>query len=154
MRQLINSRQHRLDNLFGEYKTLPIPRTELRSNWSRYLCVLVSGFLEVSVRHIYTSYAEDKSDPKTAKYVYSKLKRFTSPKMKNIIRLTAMFDQAWADDLKDLTDEKLKYSVDSIVANRHQIVHGENNNISYSRIKDYYEDAKEVIEILIGQCGD
>ena len=153
MRQLINSHQNKLDYLFDLYNTFTIPSLELRSNWSRYLCVLVSGFLEVSVRHIYASYAEDKSDPKTAKYVHSKLNRFTSPKMQNIISLTALFDQVWADDLKDLTDDKLRDSVNSIVANRHQIVHGENNNISYSRIKDYYEDAKEVVQILITQSS-
>ena len=154
MRQLINSNQNKLDNLFAKYSTLPPDDIELHSHWTRYLCVLASGYIEISIRHIYSSYARDKTDPKTAKYISSQLERFRNPKMGNIVSLTRMFDDAWAIELETETEDKIKNSVDSIVNNRHQIAHGRDTNISYSYMKSYYDDAKELIELLMTQCSD
>ena len=43
------SHKQRLDALFDKVKALD-SEPELISHWSRYLCVLVSGFIEASVR--------------------------------------------------------------------------------------------------------
>ena len=64
--------QQRLDNLFSKIEQLPLDDFELRSDWARYLCILVSGFLETGIREIYTEYAKNKASPYIVNYVVIK----------------------------------------------------------------------------------
>jgi len=145
------SYQKRLDNLFEKVKD--IPDLELQSHWARYLCVLASGYLETSVRAIYSEYSEKKANENVANYVNNRLERFQSPKMGNILELTGAFNQQWAADLETATEGELKASVDSIVTNRHNIAHGQNTGISYVTIHKYYQDAIKVVELIEEQCS-
>jgi hypothetical protein len=81
--------QQRLDSLFEKVKD--ISDIELQSHWARYLCILVSGYLETSVRAIYNEYSRKRTDENVANYVSSRLKGFQSPKMANIVDLTRAF---------------------------------------------------------------
>jgi len=143
--------QQRLDDLFEKVKD--IPDFELQSHWARYLCVLVSGYLETSVRAIYSEYSNKRANRNVANYVSSGLERFQSPKMGNILDLTRAFSLQWAEELENVTEGELKESVDSIVANRHNIAHGRDSGISYARIREYYQNAIKVIELIEKQCS-
>jgi hypothetical protein len=44
-----------------------------------------------------------------------------------------------------LTDEE-KDSIDSGVANKHQIVHCQNLGVSYLRVNEWYKNTKKVVE--------
>ena len=144
--------QQRLDYLFE--KVEDITDFELKSHWARYLCILVSGYLEISVRAIYGKYASDKAHKNVVNYVSSRLERFQSPKMGNIIDLTRAFNPQWAEELENSTEGELKDSVDSVVANRHNIAHVRNIGISYTRVRDYYQNTTKVLELIETQCSD
>lgn len=143
--------QQRLDALFE--KVEDISDIELQSHWARYLCILVSGYLETSVRTIYGEYTSKRADKNVANYVSSKLGSFQSPKMGNILELTRAFSRQWAEELEIATEGELKESVDSIVANRHNIAHGRDVGVSYVTIREYYQNAVKVIELIEDQCG-
>jgi len=143
--------QQRLDDLFEKVKD--ISDIELQSHWARYLCILVSGYLETSVREIYSEYSRKRANINVANYVSSRLERFQSPKMEPILQLTRAFNPQWAEQLKIETEGELKDSVDSIVADRHNIAHGRDSGITYSRIHDYYRNAVKVIELIEKQCS-
>ncbi len=145
------SYQQRLDSLFEKVKD--ISDIELQSHWARYLCVLVSGYLETSVRVIYSEYSEKRANENVAKYVSSRLERFQSPKMGNILELTRAFNQQWAKELETATEGELKESVDSIVTDRHNIAHGRDIRITYARISKYYQNAIKVVELIEEQCS-
>ena len=138
--------QQRLDALFEKVKD--ISDIELQSHRARYLCILVSGYLETSVRAIYGEYNRNVTN-----YVSSKLKSFQSPKMGNILELTRAFSRQWAEELEVATEGELKGSVDSIVANRNNIAHGQDVGISYVTIREYYQNAVKVIELIEDQCS-
>ncbi len=144
--------KQRLDNLFKQISAFS-GNTELQSQWARYLCVLVSGFLETAIRAIYGEFARKTASPYVANYVKYELNSFQNPKMGKILELTRAFNPQWADELEAATEGKLKAAVDSVVANRNQIAHGENVGITYRRIKDYYEDIVEVVNIIEKTCG-
>ena len=144
-------RQQRLDDLFEKVKG--VSDLELQSHWARYLCVLVSGYLETSVRAIYSEYSSKRADGNVANYVSSRLERFQSPRMGNILELTRAFSRQWAEELENATEGELKESVDSIVANRHNIAHGRDSGISYARIRENYQNAIKVIEFIEKQCS-
>jgi len=126
---------------------------ELQSQWARYLCVLVSGFLEVSICATYNQFVKTSASPQVVNFVKCQLDGFQNPKMGKIIELTRAFNSEWASALETATEGRLKDSVDSIVANRHQIAHGRDVGITYARIKSYYEDAIEVVDLIEKTCG-
>jgi len=145
--------QQRLDRLFKQIADFS-ENIKLQSDWAKYLCVLVSGYLETSVRLTYSQYAKEKAAPYVANFVEGKLKRFQNPNMANILELTRLFSPEWEKSLKKITEGELKDAVDSIVINRHKIAHGESVGITYIRIKNYYKNAIKVVEIINNQCND
>ena len=143
--------QQRLDKLFDKIKD--IQDIELQSHWARYLCILVSGYIETSIRSIYIEYARKRADSNIADFVSNTLKDFRSPNMNKILELVHDFNPQWEVELKNFTDGELKDSVDSIVANRHNLAHGQNVGISYVTIQKYYQNAIKVIELIDAQCN-
>lgn len=143
--------QQRLDALFE--KVEDISDIELQSHWARYLCILISGYLEISVRAIYSEYTSKRADENVANYVSNRLGSFQSHKMGNILELTRAFSRQWAEELEIATEGELKESVDIIVANRHNIAHGRDVGISYVAIREYYQNAVKVIELIEDQCS-
>jgi hypothetical protein len=147
----ITRQRQRLDDLFQKAKDLP--DAEIQSHWSRYLCILVSGFLENSVRITYAEYARLRADVSVADFVESRLRQFLNPKMGSIIDLAACFNQEWRTHLEEETRGQLGESVNSIVNNRHKIAHGESVGLSIRTLLQYYQDALKVVELLRRQCG-
>ncbi len=150
--QDISRNKQELDCLF-EKVTVFSADTYLQSHWARYLCILVSGFLETSVRIIYRDYAKNKATPQIANFVEGKLEDFQNPKMEKILQLTGLFSKEWENDLRRETEGELKDAVDSIANNRNQIAHGGSVGISYSQIKSYYDRAIKVIELIENLCS-
>jgi hypothetical protein len=148
----ISHYKQRLDNLFNKIAAFSV-EPELQSHWARYLCILVSGFLETSVRAIYSEYAKNKAAPYIVNYVEGRLGDFQNAKMEKILQLTRLFSREWESNLRDATEGNLKDAVDSIVINRHKIAHGEDVGISYVRIKEYYQAAIKVVELIEKQCN-
>lgn len=147
----IQRQKQRLDELFDSAARLPDP--ELQSHWSRYLCILVSGFLENSVELCLAEYSRKRSDLAVANFVSAKLRGFQNPKMGAIAELFGAFKPEWKMDLEAKTQGQLSDSVNSIVGNRHRIAHGESVSLSMSSLKAYYKDAAAVVALLEKTCG-
>ena len=143
--------QQRLDHIFKQVDL--IADLELKSHFSRYLCILVAGFLETSVRRFYSRYARKSASPSVANYVEVQLKWFQNPTMGKICDVARAFDAAWEAKLKADTEGELKDAVESIMANRHNIAHGGSVGISYVVIKAYYERSVKVLDLIEKQCG-
>jgi len=142
----ITRQRQRLDDLFQKVRTFP--DAEAQSHWSRYLCVLVSGFLENSVRITYTEYARKCANPSVADFVESRLRQFQNPKMGTILELAGGFSQEWRQRLEKDTTGQLSESVNSIVGNRHKIAHGESVGLTLHTLLQYYGDALKVVDLL------
>lgn len=141
----------RLDHLFKQASFFE-REPEMLAHWARYLCVLCSGFLEVAVRAILAEYARGKANPLVANYVEAQLSRFQNPAMGNILDLTGRFSPEWRGRLEQESAGEPADAVNSIVANRHPIAHGQNVGISYHAIRRYYESAITVVELLDELC--
>ncbi len=147
----IVSYRQRLDNLFDQVKEFT-DNSELQAQWSRYLCILVAGFIEKSLQEILYKYTNDKAAPNVANYVYSRLKRFTNPNMEDILTLLGAFQTTWRSETESVAEGKLKTHVDSVMALRNLIAHGENTGISYTRIKEYYQSILRLVEHIESIC--
>jgi formyltetrahydrofolate hydrolase len=125
---------------------------ELQSHWAKYLCVLTSGFLENSIRIICGEYVKNKAAPFVQNFVDKELNRFQNPDMNKIIDLVSRFSQDWGDCLKTITEGELKDSVDSIVANKNNIAHGQSIGLTFVQLEKYYKNVLKVIEIIEDHC--
>jgi hypothetical protein len=140
-----------LDFLFNEGAKLAYD-PELQAHWTLYLCIRVSGFLENSVRIVFSEYARTGSHQNIANFVENNLRRIPNPSMDYMFALSEKFSPAWKADLKQQTSGQLRASVDSIVTNRNAIAHGASSTLTYRELHSYYQDAVKVIEILENNC--
>lgn len=139
----IVSHKDRIDHLFGIAGGFEIPA--LQQHWPKYLCVLVSGFVEVSIRILLVEYATSQSSPEVAHFVGQRLRMFQNAKMGKILELVGAFDVVKQLELADYVEGELKDAINSIVSNRHLIAHGQSVNISLANCKNYFDRAVRVI---------
>jgi nitrate/nitrite-specific signal transduction histidine kinase len=147
----IHQQKQRLDQLFKAARDLPDP--EVQSHWSRYLCVLVSGFIENSVELCLYEYSKKSSSIHVSNFVSARLRKFQNPKMGPILELFGTFNPEWRSRIEAATRGRLADSINSIVTNRNKIAHGDSVSLSMSSLTAYYQDAASVIEILQQTCG-
>ena len=143
--------ERRLNSLFQKIGALT-DDLELQAHWARYLCVLVNGYLEISLRAIYSQYARDCAAPNVASFVARRLARLTNPNMEKIVQLTRSFNEAWGNALKGQTEGEIKNAIDSIYSNRNLIAHGSDTGISFARISNYYQEAVKLVKLIERQC--
>lgn len=144
-RREIHRLRGRLDATFARAPK-PSDDPEVQADFAKYLCVLVSGYLESALCALLISYSLARSAPEVASFVQRQLGPWTNPKSEKIVDLFGSFSQEWRDELAGyLVDEK-KDSINSLVALRHKIAHGESVGTSLAQIKAHYRAINEVIE--------
>ncbi|MEN6307357.1 MAG: HEPN domain-containing protein [Anaerohalosphaeraceae bacterium] len=121
---------------------------ELLSNWAKYLCVLISGFIEESVHVLILKYVKRKASPDVQHFIGCKMKDFQNAKMGKILELLGEFSVELKMGIETATEGELKDAIDSVVQNRHLIAHGRTIGISFVTIKDYYGRVLKVVELL------
>ena len=147
----IESRENRLDSLFKRIEHAA-EDPELQSHWARYLCILVSGFLETSIRTIFARYARERAHPKVAGFVTAQLGFLRNPKMGKILELVHAFSADWEEQLKAATEGEIQAAVNSIVTNRNHIAHGRNVSLGLVGLQGYYKSAKKLVRLLEELC--
>jgi hypothetical protein len=125
---------------------------ELSSDLAKYLCVLVSGFLEQSIIELLLEYIRIHAHTSVHQHMEPRLRQFTTAKTHRIIELFGSFDANWRKDLEDYLVDQLKDAIDSVVANRHNIAHGKSVGLTISRVQTYYERVKDVVDHLSDLC--
>jgi len=133
----------RLDRVFEASSC--IEDDEIKAHYARYLCVLTSGYLEESIRIIISNYVLRRSPQTLSNYINVSTKNLTNLKTEKISLFLASFDNEWKEKFEDLLTDEEKDSVDSVVANRHQIAHGKNVGVSYVRVEKWYKNVKLVV---------
>lgn len=126
---------------------------ELQAHWARYLCVLVAGYIEVSVRCVLSNYAKSRSTSTILNFVDDQLERFQNPNTTKILQLMGRFDPNWQTALEGKIEGRLKDAVNSVLNNRNQIAHGQQVGITLGRLKAYYTDVQIVVQELRTMCA-
>jgi hypothetical protein len=125
---------------------------EALSDFARYLCVLVAGFLEQAVIEIALEHVKVHSHISVQRHVEQRLRQFTTAKAERIIQLLGSFDPDWRSDLEDYIVDDHKAAVDSVVDLRNTISHGRYVDVTLVRIQDYYGRVKEVVDHIAELC--
>ncbi|MEH2384263.1 MAG: HEPN domain-containing protein [Nostoc sp.] len=152
MNQLILSHCQRIDGLFSKVSSISNPADQ--SEWSKYLCILVSGYIEESLRVLLEAYSTSHASPYIQNFVSREIRSITNCKTNKIVDTLCKFNSAWGSDFthqisaKSRIADEIKDSIDSIVTNRHAIAHGKSSGIRYSTVYNYYNNVKKAVEVL------
>ncbi len=121
---------------------------EIQADYTRYLCILVAGFIERSVEDILQSYAEQKADSRVSRYVSTTLRRRGNLRANQIASLFGDFDEGWKVLLDDSLTAEQRQAIGNVYANRNPIAHGEDVDLTYSQIRDDYHRVKDAVNAL------
>lgn len=126
---------------------------ELLSDFARYLCVLVSGFLEQSIVELVLEHVRQRSQLSIQRHIEARLRRrFTNANAQRILDLLGSFDVAWRSDLDAFLVDEYKDAVDSVIALRNTISHGRFVGITMTRVRDYYARVWTVVDHIADLC--
>lgn len=137
----------RLDSTFARVPSA-LADIELQSDFARYLCVLVSGFFENAIIALVLDFAQRRSAPEVATFVERELEYWTNPNTEKICTLLGSFSPAWRKQSEAYLVDERKESVNSLVALRHRIAHGESVGTSLSQVKAYYQTILKVVDFV------
>lgn len=151
-RELERQRQS-VDALFRRTSEACGGDIEIMSHWARYLCVLCAGFLERSLVTVYSDYCRATASAPVASFAVKSLELFQNPKTSRFLEVAGRFRSDWRDDLDAFVSEGgRREAIDSIMANRHLIAHGQRSDVTVARVADYFTKAVSVVEFIEGQC--
>lgn len=141
----------KLDSLLNRTQFATMEDIDLIGHWGQYLCVMVAGFLENSLQMIFGDYVQKRAHPRVFEFAQNRLARISNPNAERFIETARFFDQDWARQLKDHleADSGLrKNAINSIMKNRHKIVHGESSQISMSQVREYFPHCVQVVNFI------
>jgi len=139
--------QMRLDNVFARASTVS-GDPELQSDYARYLCVLVAGFFENAIVALILDVAQRRSAPEVASFVENQLDWWTNPNTEKICALLGAFSAGWRNAAEGFLVDERKASINSLMALRHKIAHGESVGTTLSQVKAYYKTIQGVVSFI------
>lgn len=151
-RQEVRRLEQRLDATFGRLKGTGAD-PEVISDFSRYLCVLVSGYLEKALYELVVDHARRVGAPSLVRFIDQRTRKFTNAKSAKIFELIGDFDPDWRRSLEGVLIDDLRDAVDSVVNLRNKIAHGESVGVTYVQIQDYYTRVQKVVGLVADVCG-
>lgn len=146
----IHAHRQRIEATFA--RAASVDDLETQADLARYLCVLMSGYLETAVRHIYGDFSTRQGNPALGRYIERRLKGFQNPKPGKLVELAGDFDAGWANDLSDFLDGRIYDHIDGVVANKNRIAHGENVGVTYARAREMFESVTAAVDFMRDQC--
>lgn len=146
MKWKIELERKKLDKLFEKVQLTE--DEEIQAYLAKFLCVRTSGFLESSIKNLVTEYLEGAVPKSVQKFILHEIKNLSNLTYERIISFLAKFNAEWCLEFENSMTEQKKSSLGAVVANRHLIAHGGNDNISFHLMNGYYHDIKEIVEDL------
>lgn len=143
--------KQRLDATFDRVQGVNY-ESELQSDFAKYLCILVSNYIERAVVELVLEHARRQDAPTLLRFVESRTRRFANANSARIQDLLGSFDPTWRQRLESILVDDRKAAVDSVVSLRNAIAHGQPVGVTYFRIKEYYQRVQDVIDQVADVC--
>ena len=125
---------------------------ETSAHWAKYVCVLVSGFIEQAVKEVLIEHAVLSSAPRIANYVEKSWPISKNMFCQSIHDIVAQFDAKWSDDFDEWVKVgERKKEINEIVSWRNNIAHGKEsstNNVTIGSVSTKFVAACELVDFL------
>lgn len=142
----VTRRRQQLDATFDRARGLDAG-AELLSDFARYLCVLVSGFVEQATIELLIEYVRIRSAPRIQSYVEHHVRRLSNLNTPKLIDVLCSFDPEWRSELETFIVDEYKDALDGIVDLRNTVAHGGYaGGVTLSRVDGYYARIKTIID--------
>lgn len=139
------SHKDALDATFARASRIDPGEIELRADFARHLCVLVSGFIDQAIKSYTVEYVRSRSSETVTNHVSRSIINLTNLKAEKLTSHLLSFDSSWKPTLDTLIADERKAAIDSVVALRHGIAHGKPGDITIARMSSYYADICRVM---------
>jgi len=126
---------------------------ELQSDFAKYLCVLVSGFVETAVAELLVEHSRRNGSASLQRYVEAQTERLTNLNTERLRQVLSSFDADWGKQVQRFVVDERKDAFDSVLGLRNTIVHGGSVGLTYRRISDYYERIKPIVDLVADLCA-
>ena len=143
----------RIEDTFERAKAFD-DRPDVQADYVRYLCVLVTGYLEQAVVNVLLNYVDTIGSANLSRYVSKTLQRPGSMRADNVLQLMGRFDLDWKSELEHKLTVRHREVIGTIYANRNRIAHGEDVDLTYRQVRNGFDVAAravEFIEDIVGQ---
>ena len=127
-----------------------IDDVEVKSSLVKLLCVRTSGLLEVFLKTRISEYSKGKVPKEINHFLTQKFKDITNLKSTKFNDVLASFSSEWSSAYMTFLNEneQIKSSLDSIIAQRHSIAHGQRCGIAARSMLQYYGDILSLVRFL------
>ncbi len=140
--------ERQLDNLFNEVSQVQEGEIN-KAHLTRYLCIRTSGYLENVTRILIAHFCDGTSPQPINNYIAKRTKYITNLDFKRLKGLLSEFDIKWSQEFENRLSDQQKSSINSVISNRNNIAHGNQDSITYRDMASYYQDVKDVCNILM-----
>lgn len=145
----VNQQVQKLQSLVRKVGDASGNDPNLQSHWARYLCILVSGLVENSLKEIYSEFIKGRAAKPVADYAIFYLLKLQNPKAEKVMELVGSFSKEWRNELETfLAVDGRREAIDSIMNNRNQIAHGGNVGVTVVSISNYLKKIIAVLEFI------
>ena len=112
------------------YDSDGVESLELQAHWAKYVCVLVSGYMEQSIKEIFLEYGSNKSVPAISHYIEKSWPTSKNMNYGNILDIFGKFDANWKHkvELWVDADQSRKSEINGLISWRNFISHGNESN--------------------------
>lgn len=123
---------------------------EQESHWAKYQCILISGYLEVSIKEILHDFSNDKTHPNIMRYVEASWPRSQNMNTDNIEKLLKKFNSEWAREFSEWlkTDGERQANINSLIEWRNRISHGKESattGVTRVSVRNTFNTAHELV---------
>src|SRR5271166_3563423 len=101
---------------------------------ARYLCVLVSGYVERALPELSIEWCRRQSGPTVVKYASTHLRRVQNLNAEGLRQVLRAFEASWGDALDTDYPEEIS-ALNSIYGNRNQIAHGGDVGLTLTQVQ-------------------
>jgi hypothetical protein len=127
--------------------------TSVQSHWVKYVCVLISGYLEQAIKEILIEHADGRSPTRASNYVRASWPSSRNMNCDAIDQIVGYFDDEWSHRFSQWLDEddQRKKEINEIVKWRNSIAHGNEaatTNVTIVSVKTKFKVACELVGLL------
>ena len=125
---------------------------DVQAHWAKYTCVLISGFIEQSIKEIVLEHTSVAYNDRASRYVECTWPSSRNMKCNAIIDLLGYFDDNWRASFENwLNDDERVKEINEIVSWRSNIAHGNEantNNVTLNSVSNKFRIACDLVDFV------
>lgn len=126
---------------------------------NKYSVIKSCGTIEISFKTLIADFCSKRSKPQVKKFLNKRVRENSAnPSYSRILQILAEFDGTWVTNFKTQMQALANYnsitsSIQSLVDARNDFAHGGNPTITFTDIKNYFDESKQLIVTLDNVIG-